>query len=333
MSFNLNSLNGKSAAGSTVYDGKRFQQTDQATGLFKVHSEPHRLTNLHSMPSPLVHTTYLTHSHTQPKLGTPFATTHNTNGYNIRFAVNGLSKFEPGNEIPAINKNITAGNYGDDSGMVAENSKCIVIGLADGAGGNRLIGIDPQRFSRTLLANCVDLIKREEILPHEMAKLATKSVHLLEKHNIEGSGTLCLLSLNKQTNILHSMNMGDSGFRIMRNGFLVHKSEATMAGSSPKQLYVSYQHNYTGISFVREKDIAGDSDIKQFQVQHGDLIILASDGVFDVVTDNKIEQVVNKRDSQDLQGIADDLLYKARISYIHTKRDDILVMVCRVEGK
>ena len=80
MSFNLNSLNGKSAAGSTVYDGKRFQQTDQATGLFKVHSEPHRLTNLHSMPSPLVHTTYLTHSHTQPKLGTPFATTHNTIG-------------------------------------------------------------------------------------------------------------------------------------------------------------------------------------------------------------------------------------------------------------
>ena len=152
---------------------------------------------------------------------------------------------------------------------------CFKLGLADGAGGNRLIGIDPQRFSRTLLANCVDLIKREEILPHEMPKLATKSVHLLEKHNVEGfffqflqqfnlfvclkfdliagSGTLCLLSLNKQTNILHSMNMGDSGFRLMRNGLLVHKSEATMAGSSPKQLYVSYQHNYTGISFVREK--------------------------------------------------------------------------------
>ena len=114
MSFNLNSLNGKSAAGAILYDGKRFQQTDQATGLFKVPSEPHRLTHLHSLPSPLVHTTYLTHSHTQPKLvaNSSFATTTNTNGYNIRFAVNGLSKFEPGNEIPAINKNITAGNYG-----------------------------------------------------------------------------------------------------------------------------------------------------------------------------------------------------------------------------
>ncbi len=60
------------------------------------------------------------------------------------------------------------------------------LGLADGAGGNRLIGIDPQRFSRTLLSNCVEIIKKEEILPNEMSKLACKSVHLLEKNNIDG---------------------------------------------------------------------------------------------------------------------------------------------------
>ncbi len=33
-------------------------------------------------------------------------------------------------------------------------------------------------------------------------------------------------------------------------------------------------------------------------MQKGDLIVMASDGVFDVVQDSKIEQVVNKRDDK-----------------------------------
>ena len=50
--------------------------------------------------------------------------------FNIRFAVNGLSKFyQYSNSVPAINKSIQAGDFGDDAGMIAENSKCVVIGI------------------------------------------------------------------------------------------------------------------------------------------------------------------------------------------------------------
>ena len=52
---------------------------------------------------------------------------------------------------------------------------------------------------------------------------------------------------------MHALNIGDSGFRLIRNSRIVHKSEATMAGSSPKQLYVSDSSNYSGISFVNEQ--------------------------------------------------------------------------------
>jgi len=180
--------------------------------------------------------------------------TPNQSVFNIRFAVNGLSKFyQFSNSIPELNKSIQSGDFGDDAGMIAENSKCVVVGLADGAGGNRSIGIDPQRFSRSLLAHCVEILRNEEVLPNEMAKLACKSVHMLERNNVEGSGTICLLSINKKTNVMHALNMGDSGFRVIRNGKVVSKSEATMAGSSPKQVYVSKQQNYSGISFVTEK--------------------------------------------------------------------------------
>ena len=85
------------------------------------------------------------------------------------------------------------------------------------------------------------------------------------------------------------------------------------------------------IYIVRE--IAQDSDIREFPVKNRDLIILSSDGMFDVVQDNVIEKVVNHHNdkvnsrlkyaymnikkcffyfivisNKDLQGIADELL-------------------------
>lgn len=74
-------------------------------------------------------------------------------------------------------------------------------GLADGAGGNRNIGIDPQKFSRSLLGYCVEIIKSEAVMPNQMAKLACKSIHILESQQIDG---LCLLFIFQfQSNIIN----------------------------------------------------------------------------------------------------------------------------------
>jgi hypothetical protein len=73
--------------------------------------------------------------------------------------------------------------------------------LADGAGGNRNIGIDPQKFSRSLLGYCVEIIKSEAVMPNQMAKLACKSIHILESQQIDG---LCLLFIFQfQSNIIN----------------------------------------------------------------------------------------------------------------------------------
>ena len=166
--------------------------------------------------------------------------------------MNGLSKFNSaGSGVPA-NRSIQESDFGDDAGMIAENQKAIVIGLADGAGGNRANGIDPKIFSRNLLGFCVEFVRNESIQPNELPKLTCKAVQALEAKNIMGSGTLCLLSIEKSSNIMHSLNMGDSGFTLFRNGKVTHKSKATMAGSSPKQLYVT-SSNFAGISFFNEE--------------------------------------------------------------------------------
>lgn len=106
--------------------------------------------------------------------------------YSVRFAVNGLSKFIKHTSMPPTNRDIQTDDFGDDAGMIAENTDSIVIGLADGAGGNRSIGIDPRRFSRSLLGYCVHYVKKDEVKSNEMAKLACKSIQILEAKNIEG---------------------------------------------------------------------------------------------------------------------------------------------------
>ncbi len=126
--------------------------------------------------------------------------------------------------------------------------------------------------------------------------------------------------------------MGDSGFRLVRQGKVKHKSTATMAGSSPRQIFVT-ESRYSGITFVDERlfwrleesqslldlllklkassvsrDIGRDSDLREFRVKKGDIIVMSSDGLFDVLRDSDIERIVNSHNPQDLQGIADELV-------------------------
>lgn len=49
-----------------------------------------------------------------------------------------------------------------------------------------------------------------------------------------------------------TLNMGDSGYRLVRNGKIHQKSRATMAGSSPRQVFVT-ESRFSGISFIDEK--------------------------------------------------------------------------------
>ena len=54
-----------------------------------------------------------------------------------------------------------------------------------------------------------------------------------------GSSTLCLLALNKHEHTLTSLNIGDSGFVIYRQGEIIRRSKSTMNhdGCGPKQLF------------------------------------------------------------------------------------------------
>lgn len=55
---------------------------------------------------------------------------------------------------------------------------------------------------------------------------------------------------------------------------------------------------YNLIFFFQKREILRDSDVKEFQVNRGDLLVLSSDGLFDVVQDHVIERVVKSHDER-----------------------------------
>lgn len=143
ISTNNNNGNNNNVSTSRRSPIKRHQSFQQ----FSTYYHPQQ--NAPSLPSPLTMPNYIRNSATQHEnsqsLDVSASQSFNNPGFCVRFAVNGISKFSKGSSTPPMNRNIQAGDFGDDAGMIAENSRCIVIGLADGAGGNRSIGIDPQK--------------------------------------------------------------------------------------------------------------------------------------------------------------------------------------------
>jgi hypothetical protein len=47
------------------------------------------------------------------------------------------------------------------------------------------------------------------------------AIHFVEKRSIFGNGTLCLLSIDKRSSYLRSLNIGDSGFMLIREKKLI----------------------------------------------------------------------------------------------------------------
>ena len=173
----------------------------------------------------------------------------------LRVAVNGASKSMRG-QLPLSNLNLANGDFGDDAGMfvdnrdycfvgklfekiISEENHRLAKGLADGAGGNRSLGINPADFSRAILASCRNILRENKTQPNQLPRLILSAMQQVEASRIRGSSTLCLLALNKQENTLTSLNIGDSGFVIYRNNEIYCRSKCTMDrnGCGPRQIF------------------------------------------------------------------------------------------------
>lgn len=151
------------------------------------------------------------------------------------------------------------------------------IGVADGVGGWADLGVDAGLYARELMSHSLTAIQDEP-------KGSIDLIRVLEKAYLrtkaKGSCTACIVALTDGG--LYAVNLGDSGFMLVRNGCAAFKSP-------------SQQH---GFNFPYQLDCnnAGDSPssamVFKVAVVPGDVLIVGTDGLFDNLYDEDISGVV-----------------------------------------
>jgi len=136
------------------------------------------------------------------------------------------------------------GMIGDDAWFVASKNSADVLGVADGVGGWRDMGVDPSKFSSNLMRTCKRIVEQGMIacdsgatstestdrLKTPIEILTASYQALLENKNqaLIGSSTACIIVFNRDSNYLHTANLGDSGFVVVRSNKIVHRSRVNI---------------------------------------------------------------------------------------------------------
>lgn len=247
---------------------------------------------------------------------------------------------------------------GEDSYSVSENDEQLVIAIADGVGGWRKRGVDPAKFSRCIMDQVGKLVgdaaklsgvllKTEDLLAKAFSGLV--QVYRDGKGEPFGSSTVCIVSLQKRQGILEVCNLGDSGAIVIRDGAIIYRSVVQQTRfNAPYQTTLRPNGEVNDMTPMASRD--------RLHVQPGDMVLLATDGLWDNVWERDLLETVASgmaglsRKEGGLSVLAKDLVMQARAAAAaeddspfavesrkhdkpHTggKPDDITVLVAVVE--
>ncbi|MED6146673.1 hypothetical protein PIB30_036751 [Stylosanthes scabra] len=162
---------------------------------------------------------------------------------------------------------------GEDAHFICSEEHA--IGVADGVGGWADSGVNAGFYSRELMSHSVDAIQEEPKGSIDPARVLEKA-HSITK--AMGSSTACIIALTDQG--LNAINLGDSGFMVIRDGCTVFRSPVQQHGFN-----FTYQLGTNG-------DLPSSGQVFTIAVAPGDVIVAGTDGLFDNLYNNEITAVV-----------------------------------------
>ncbi|XP_077996290.1 protein phosphatase PTC7 homolog [Glandiceps talaboti] len=180
------------------------------------------------------------------------------------------------------------GIFGADAWFFSRYKYVDVLGVADGVGGWRKYDVDPSLFSSTLMKTCERIVKQGKFsITSPVGILSESYKELLEnKAPVIGSSTACILIFDHENHIAYTANLGDSGFLIVRGNKVIHRSEEQQhIFNMPFQLSIS-PPGLEGVTSDRPESAASSS----VGLKESDLILMATDGLFDNMPDTLILQ-------------------------------------------
>ncbi|KAG2250008.1 hypothetical protein Bca52824_089636 [Brassica carinata] len=183
----------------------------------------------------------------------------------------------------------------EDAYFISENNW---LGVADGVSQWSFEGISEGMYAQELMSNC------QKIISDETAEICDDPVHVLHRsaNETKSSGSSTALIAHLSNNELHVANIGDSGFMVIRNRTVLQKSSPI------------FHHFCFPLHITRGDDILKLSEVYHVNLEEGDVVLLATDGLFDNLYEKEIVSIVCRLLEQGLepQRIAELLAAKAQ---------------------
>ncbi|APA06131.1 hypothetical protein sscle_01g009010 [Sclerotinia sclerotiorum 1980 UF-70] len=198
-----------------------------------------------------------------------------------------LTPFNPYNAIPVPLKPADRRPAsGQDAFFVApiSNTSDIAIGIADGVGGWIDSGVDPSDFSHGFceyMAHTASLSNEIDEVPISARRLMQKGYDLIcASGKVRAGGSTAVVGIFNSGGNMEVANLGDSGYIQLRSG-----ASGTGGG---------YE---TGGEIWGEQlmDLPRDAEVVSKELKHGDVVVFATDGVWDNLSGGDVLRIVSKR--------------------------------------
>jgi protein phosphatase PTC7 len=159
-----------------------------------------------------------------------------------------------------------------------EDASCAskeILSVADGVGGWSEYGIDPSLYSNNLCSNILEYYNSYKSLP--LIQIFIKACENI-KHRGSSTCTIATVITKDNKNYVQGLNLGDSGYLILRP---IQKEENNIE----IQVIYKTEEQTHGFNFPYQVGERGDNpstaEVKDHEVEKNDIIILASDGLWD----------------------------------------------------
>ena len=260
-------------------------------------------------------TDYTTASSLPPLSATPVpAAPHTTyyiaassSGKGRRFRSENVFNFWPRNDALGVqrgNSQSEKRKNRPDSGQdaffaasVGPDGRATAFGIADGVGSWVDHGVDPADFSHGMcdyMAQTAMGWSGGRLEPQILLDIGYRRT--LEDPEILGGGTTACIGVAEDDGKMHIANLGDSGFLQLRLGAVHHYSNPqTHAFNTPYQMSITppeilrQTQTFGGVPI---NDPAEMADIAYHMLHHGDVLVLATDGVWDNLNSQDVLAVV-----------------------------------------
>lgn len=199
----------------------------------------------------------------------------------------------------------TRPDSGQDAFFVSRVGKSgdFAFGVADGVGGWTDAGVDPADFSHGFcdyMAYTASTYLSDDKSPTLSARRLMEKGYeaIFNDDRVKAGGSTACIGIAKEDGSLDVANLGDSGFVQLRlNAVHNHSEPQTHAFNTPYQLSIIPQKmKAKNAAFGGEQlhDLPRDAAVTKHSLRHGDVLVFATDGVWDNLSSQDTLRVVSK---------------------------------------